>query len=481
MAERFLEKLNDLVWGPWLIVLFIGTGIFLTVRLRFLPWRNLGFALRQVIGDIFHPSGSGNGEISPFESLMTAMAAMMGTGNIVGVATAMVLGGPGALVWMVLSALIGMASGLTESVLTMHYRCKKTDNTVCGGPMYVLALGFRPKALGRVLAVLFCVFTLGASLGMGNMTQANSVSEALNDTFGIPAVLTGMLLLALSLLVLMGGISSIGKVCGILVPVMSIAYFAATAAVIIINFENIADGLTEMLQMAFSLRPLAGGLGGTIVAGMGNAMRFGISRGVFSNEAGLGSAPIAAACARTDDPVRQSYMTMSSIFFDTIVVCLATGLAIASSGLLGAVDASGAPLSGAALTSLVFEAALGPAGRILITAGIAMFAFATIIGWEYYGEVALEYLLCRGKIKSGPGRADRSLTGKTALKKAAPGRALLCYRLLYCVCAFTGAVVSLQTVWNFSDIMNAAMAIPNLICILTMSGQARAILLKNQK
>ena len=220
-ADVLLEKLNTFVWGPWMLVLFMGTGIFLTVRLKFLPWKNLGFALREVWKNIFHPSiDGGEGDISPFQSLMTALAAMMGTGNIVGVATAMVLGGPGALVWMVLSAFVGMATNFTESVLAVKYRQKNPDGDMCGGPMYVMGSAIRPAALGRGLAVLFCIFTLGASLGMGNMTQSNSAAIALKDTFGIPEMLTGGILFFLTLLVLLGGIKSIGKVCGVVVPVL---------------------------------------------------------------------------------------------------------------------------------------------------------------------------------------------------------------------------------------------------------------------
>ncbi len=468
----FLEKINTWVWGPWLLILFIGTGIFLTVRLKFLPWRNLGFALRQVVLDIIHPGGSGEGDISPFQSLMTAMAAMMGTGNIVGVATAMVLGGPGALVWMMLSAWICMSASLVESVLTMKYRQKNAFGQICGGPMYVMEKGLRPRVFGKFLAVLFSVFTLFASLGMGNMTQANSVSQALMDSFHIPYSLTGLILFFLSLLVLLGGIACIGKVCGILVPVMSVAYFLAAILVIVCNWRNVPDGVREMLFMAFSPGAVAGGLGGTVIAGISKSMRFGISRGVFSNEAGLGSAPIAAAAAKTDDPVRQSYITMTGTFFDTIVVCTATGLAIASSGLLGAVDAKGELITGVALTNLVFETALGPAGRLIITIGIVMFAFATIIGWEYYGEKALEYLLYTREGKS------TSRYGKDFgrhLKKSR--RVIFIYRVIYCGCAYLGAVASLKAVWNFSDIMNGFMAVPNLVCILIMSREACHLLL----
>lgn len=455
-----LEQLNSWIWGPWLIILFMGTGIFLTVRLRFLPWKNLGFALRQVVRDIFCPNDSKNGEISPFQSLMTAMAAMMGTGNIAGVATAMVLGGPGALVWMVLAALVSLSVSLTENALTMKYRIRSREGKILGGPMYVMEKAIKPVFFGRTLATMFSLFTLGASLGMGNMTQANCISEAFSDTLDIPSALTGLILFFLSFLVLMGGISCIGRVCGILVPVMSVLFLAATIAVIVINRENVYDGVKEMFIMAFSFEAVAGGLGGTIVAGMTKSMRYGISRGVFSNEAGLGSAPIAGAAAKTDDPVKQSYILMTGTFFDTIVVCLATGIAIASSGLLGAVDLNGELITGVALTNLVFETALGPAGRIIVTAGIAMFAFATIIGWEYYGEKALEYII---REKSGRLNNNR-------------GRMLAFYRIIYCTCVFAGATASLRTVWNFSDIMNACMAVPNLVCMIILNREAAQFL-----
>ena len=482
-ADVLLEKINTFVWGPWMLVLFMGTGIFLTVRLKFLPWKNLGFALHQVWKNIFHrEEDGGEGDISPFQSLMTALAAMMGTGNIVGVATAMVLGGPGALVWMVLSAFIGMATNFTESVLAVKYRRKNPDGDMCGGPMYVMGSRIRPAALGRLLAVLFCIFNLGASLGMGNMTQSNSAAIALKDTFGIPEMLTGGILFCLTLLVLLGGIKSIGKVCGVVVPVMSAAYFLCTLAVIIINFDNLSAGIMEMLHMAFSPKALAGGLGGTIVAGMSKAMRWGVSRGVFSNEAGLGSAPIAAAAARTDSPVRQGYITMTGTFFDTIVVCTATGLAIASSGILGAVTSDGSLLDGVSLTNKVFEMALGPAGRLVITLGITLFAFATIIGWEYYGEKALEYLvLSRRQWRLSEGGQTRALSRRQQhLEGRRPQNTgghfskttITVYRFLYSAAVFAGAVSTLSTVWNFSDIMNALMALPNLLCILMLNKEA---------
>ena len=458
--SEFLEKLNTWLWGPWMLVFFMGTGIFLTVRLKFLPWKNLGFALRRVFLNIVAPEHTGEGEISPFQSLMTAMAAMMGTGNIAGVTAAMVLGGPGALIWMVISALVCMSCSLTETVLSMKYRQKNTAGQICGGPMYVMDKGIRPRGLGRVLAVIFSLCVLGASFGMGNMAQANSIAQALLDTFHIPSLLSGSIVFFLCLLVLMGGIACIGKVCSVLVPVMSIIYLGATLGVIFINIENLPHGLYEMAVMAFSPKAVGGGLGGTIVAGMARSMRWGIARGVFSHEAGLGSAPIAAAAARTFDPVGQSYIAMTGPFFDTVLMCSATGLAVASSGLLGARGSDGQILTGVALTNRIFESALGPAGRMIITFGIVMFAFATLIGWEYYGEKALEYLV------------------PAQWTKKASGRFVAVYRLIYCGCALLGAWASLEAVWNFSDIMNGAMAGPNLICILLLSKEAAKMILE---
>lgn len=446
-VEGILEGMNEIIWGPWMLVLFMGTGLFLMFRLHFWPLRHLGYALKQVWHSLFEGSGQ-EGDISPFQSLMTALATMMGTGNIVGVATAMVLGGPGALVWMVLSAFVGMASNFAESYLAVRYRSKNKSGQMCGGPMYVMRSAIKPEKVGIVMGAMFSFFTLIASFGMGNMTQSNSAAIALFDTFQIPPVLTGGVFFFLTLLVLLGGIGSIGKVCGIIVPIMSLSYLACTGAVIAVNFENLGTGIAQMLELAFCPRAISGGLGGTLTVSMAQAMRWGISRGVFSNEAGLGSAPIAAAAAKTDSPIRQGYITMTGTFFDTIIVCSATGLAIASSGMLGAVDDKGKLLEGVALTNKVFEMALGTPGRLVITVGITLFAFATIIGWEYYGEKALEYFCPSGM-----------------------GMPVMIYRLLYCVGTFLGAVASLKLVWDFSDIMNGCMAVPNLICLLLLHRQ----------
>ena len=314
-----LKTVNDFVWGPFMLILLVGTGVFLTFHLKFLPWRNLGFALKSIFKDPEKDSmGNREGDITPFQSLMTALAATIGTGNIVGVATAMVMGGPGAIVWMWISALFGLSTKYAESVLAVKYREMNADGEMVGGPMYAMKNGFRNKKVGAVLATLFAVFAVLASFGIGNMTQANSIADALNSTFKIPNIVTGVVITTLALVVLVGGIKSIGKVCEKVVPFMAVLYFACGVGVIIINAKHIPDGLGQIFGMAFSVKAVAGGVGGNIIATMSSAMRWGVARGVFSNEAGLGSAPIAAAAAKTDYPSRQGYINMTGTFFDTL-------------------------------------------------------------------------------------------------------------------------------------------------------------------
>lgn len=442
--NEIIKAVNDFVWGPVMLVLLVGTGVFLTLRLGFLPWRNLGHALKSVFSREKTAAG-GEGDISAFQSLMTALAATIGTGNIVGVATAMVLGGPGALVWMWVSALFGLSTKYAESVLAVKYRVKTKSGEMAGGPMYALRDGFPIRWIGAVLAFLFALFAVLASFGIGNLTQANSISDAVGSTFGVPTWVTGLVLAALVGVVLVGGIQSIGKVCGVIVPVMAVFYFVAGIAVIALNAGNLPQGLAEIVRMAFSPTAVAGGVGGTITATVLSSMRWGVARGVFSNEAGLGSAPIAAAAAKTDHPSRQGYINMTGTFFDTLVVCSVTGLAIASSGVLGTVGADGKLLDGVNLTIAAFRTALGSAGGMIVTVGIALFAFSTILGWEYYGEKSLEYLV--------HSRAANYL-----------------YRVLFSLVTFVGATTSLEVVWNFSDTMNGLMSIPNLICLLVLSG-----------
>lgn len=441
--SEILSDVNTFVWGPVMLVLLVGTGVFLTIRLKFLPWRNLGYALKSVFVKSDKDSKD-EGDISPFQSLMTALAATIGTGNIVGVATAMVLGGPGALVWMWISALFGLSTKYGESVLAVKYREKNDRGEMAGGPMYAMKNGFKIKWLGVVFAFLFALFAVFASFGIGNMTQANSIASAVYNTFHIDTRITGVVLMVLALFVLVGGIKSIGKVCSVIVPFMAVLYFIAGVVVICINYKNVPDGISQIFGMAFHMKAMAGGVGGTIVASMFSAMRWGVARGVFSNEAGLGSAPIAAAAAQTDHPSRQGYINMTGTFFDTIVVCTMTGLAIASSGALGTVDSAGKIVTGSDLTIAAFQTALGSAGGYIITIGIALFAFSTILGWEYYGEKSLEYLVKSTKCN-------------------------MAYRILFCLVVLVGATTQLQIVWDFSDTMNGLMAIPNLISLLVLN------------
>ena len=439
MAE-WIKNVNDFVWGPVMLALLMGTGIFLTIRLHFLPWRNLGYAIRL----IFHRKDRHAGDISPFQSLMTALSATIGTGNIVGVATAMVLGGPGAIVWMWISAAFGLSTKYGESVLAVKYRETNSVGEMAGGPMYAMKNGIG-GFVGRAMAFLFALFAVCSAFGIGNMTQANSIAAALEASFAVPTWLSGALLMVGSLAVLVRGIHSIGKVSSVVVPAMSIFYFLMSIVVIIANASALPSGIAEMLRLAFSFDAVAGGVGGTTVSSFLMSLRWGVARGVFSNEAGLGSAPIAAAAARTDHPSRQGYVNMTGTFFDTMIVCLLTGLVISSSGALGAVDPpTGEPISGAQLTILAFHSVFGDWSKILVSVALALFAFSTILGWEYYGEKSLEYLV-----------KDR--------------RAVMGYRVLFGLVTFVGATTTLDLVWNFSDTMNGLMAIPNLICLLWLN------------
>ena len=438
--SKLLNDVNDFVWGPVMLALLVGTGIFLTVRLRFLPWRNLWYAISM----IFDKKDEHEGDISPFQSLMTALSATIGTGNIVGVSTAMVLGGPGAIVWMWISAAFGLSTKYGESVLAVKYRETNSVGEMAGGPMYAMKNGIGGP-VGRTMAFLFALFAVCASFGIGNMTQANSISAAFAAGFDIPTWATGLVIMVAAIAVLVRGIRSIGKVSSIIVPAMSVFYFIASVVVIVMNASAVPAGVAEMIRMAFSFDAVAGGIGGSIVATMLTSMRWGVARGVFSNEAGLGSAPIAAAAARTDHPSRQGYVNMTGTFFDTMIVCMLTGLVISSSGMLGSVDAeTGKLVSGAQLTILAFSSVFGEYSKIIVSVALALFAFSTILGWEYYGEKSLEYLIRNRAVIMG-------------------------YRVLFGIITFVGATTTLDVVWNFSDTMNGLMAIPNLICLIWLS------------
>ena len=386
--ERLMGEVNSFVWGPIMLFFLVGTGVYLTIRLKFLPWRNLAYA----VGMIFEKKSEHKGDITPFQSLMTALSATIGTGNIVGVSTALVLGGPGALVWMWISAAFGLSTKYAESVLAVKYRETNSVGEMCGGPMYAMKKGFSNKAFGSFLAAAFAIFAVISSFGIGNMTQANSIAAALKTSFELPTWMSGILLTALSLLVLVKGIKSIGKVSSVLVPVMAVFYFCASIVVIVMNASAIPAGIAEIFRMAFAADAVAGGVGGAIVASMFQAMRWGVARGVFSNEAGLGSAPIAAAAAQTDHPSRQGYVNMTGTFFDTMIICMLTGLVVVCSGCLGQVDPStGKLLTGANLTISAFSTVFGDYGKYIVSLSLALFAYTTILGWEYYGEKSLEY------------------------------------------------------------------------------------------
>ncbi len=445
ILQKVLEGIDGVVWGPVTLFLLVGTGVFLTFRLRFIPWKMLPKSLKAIFSPEARKTNREKGEISPFSALMTALAGTIGTGNIVGVATAMVTGGPGALVWMWLAAAFGISTKYAECALAVKYRSVNEKGEFVGGPMYTIRNAFKHKRVAAVLAGAFAVFTVLASFGIGNLSQANSISDAINNTFSVPTWITGILLAVLTGLVVFGGIRSIAKVSSVLVPVMAIFYIISGIIVIAVNYKNIPSGIATIFSMAFGGRAVGGGIAGAITASVMNSIRFGVSRGVFSNEAGLGSAAISASSASSDDHVSQGFINMCGTFIDTIVVCTITGLAIASSGVLGSVDQNGKYIQGANLTISAFSSVLGKAGAVIITVGILMFAFSTILGWEYQGEKALEYLF----------------------KKPA---VCYIYRVVFSVAVFVGATVALDIAWSFSDIANGLMALPNLISLLALSG-----------
>lgn len=435
-----LETLTDLLWGPGTLTLLLGTGILLTVRMRFLPWRRLPCALRAALGREARREGADG--ISPFSALMTTLAATIGTGNIVGVATALVAGGPGALVWMELSALLGMATAFAETFLAVRYRRRNPRNEWTGGPMYVMEAVFGPRT-GGFLGTLFALFAVGAALGIGGMTQANAITEALSASFALPARPVGLVTAGLALIAISGGIRGVSRVTSVLVPTMSAFYLAAGAAVLFVHRAQILPAVTDMAQSAFSFRAAAGGTAGALLAA-----RWGIARGVFSNEAGMGSAGIAAAAADSATPVRQGLISMTGAFFDTIVLCTVTGLVICCSGVLGSVTAAGHPIDGGTLTLMAFETVLGEQGTAFLAVSIVLFAFSTILGWACQGEAAFEFL-----------------TG---------GRFRAVFRLLYALAVLRGAGATLDFVYRFSDLCSALMCFPNLACLLAAGGEAVA-------
>lgn len=423
-----------------MLTILVGTGVFYTIRLKFLPLRNLFYA----IGIITEKEDKKEGDVSPLHSLMISLSGTFGAGNIIGVGTAMVLGGPGALVWMWISAFFGISTKYAESVLAVKYRVKNRIGEMAGGPMYAMKYGIG-GVFGAILAACFAIFTVFASFGGGNMTAAYSLASTINMSFGIPNASTGAIITIFSLAIFMRGTRVIGNISSIMIPFSAVFYCISALIVIGVNITAVPEGIVEILRAAFSLDAAAGGVGGNIVASMFNAMRWGITRGVFSHESGIGSAPIAAAAARTSHPSRQGYINMIGTFFDTMVICMLTGLVIASSGVLGMTDPeTGKVIFGEELTILAFRTAFGDAAPIVISISLALFTFTSLLGWGYYGERALEYLI-----------------------SARP--AIMVYRMAFSLATFVGATTTLDFVWNFSDAMNGLMMIPNLICLLWLS------------
>lgn len=441
-VSEWVQAVDEAVWGPPMLLLLMGTGVYLTIRTRFLAWRNLGRALGAILSR--EARRGRRGGISPFSALMTTLAATIGTGNIVGVATALTAGGPGALVWMEISALFGLTTKFAECMLAVKYQQVNDRGELCGGPMYVMRQAL-PRPLGSWLGGLFALFTVLASFGIGDMTQANSIAGAVRIAYAVPVHITGAIVAGLSLLVVLGGIRRIARVSDLLVPLMAGLYLAAGLAVLWGNRAQLPQALATIFRLAVSPRAAAGGAAGALTVSALSAVRYGVARGVFSNEAGMGSAAITAASAAGDGPVRQGYISMTGTFFDTLVVCTVTGLAICSSGALGTPDGiTGAPVDGAALTIRAFESVLGPLGGTIVTVSIVLFAFSSILGWAYQGEKALEYL--------------------------AGGRVVPLYRAAFALAAYWGAAEELDTVFRLSDICNAWMALPNLLCLLALSG-----------
>jgi len=425
--DNFNTWLNGYVWGLPMIVLLIGTGLLLTILTGAAQFRYLGRALAEVLGKL-RQHGGGEGSVRPFQAVATALASTVGVGNIAGVATAISLGGPGALFWLWVSGLFGMCTKYAEIVVALHYREKDASGTMRGGAMYVLKNGLGLPWLG----VVFALLTSLAAFGIGNMVQANSVADALGTTFGMSPANTGILLIVVTAAVILGGIKRIGQVTELLVPFMAILYLLGGAVILITHAGRIPDAFALVFEGAFSGTAAAGGFAGSTIA---MALRMGVARGLFSNEAGLGSAPMVHAAADTDHPVRQGMYGIFEVFVDTLLICTTTGLVILVTGAW----TSGA--DGAALSVSAFETGLpGTWGDVVVTTGLVLFAYSTIIGWSYYGETGIVYLL--------------------------GARAAVPYRVVWLVFIYLGAVGSLRLIWTVADTLNGLMAIPNLIAVL---------------
>lgn len=428
--QQITESVSAFLWGWPMIILLLGTHLFLTIRLRF-PQRKIFTAIRLSVQNDKHSTG----DVSQFGALATSLAATIGTGNIIGVATAVALGGPGAVLWCWITGVLGIATKYAEGLLAIKYRIKTENGEMLGGPMYALEKGLKMRWLG----ILFCIFTALAAFGIGNTVQANSISLLINESFGISTHITGIVLAISTALVILFGVKGIAKVCGALVPFMAIFYVLGCLYILWINGAYLGETFQLIVNRAFSAEAAGGGFVGTTVM---MAARFGIARGLFSNESGLGSAPIVAAAAQTRNPVRQALVSSTGTFWDTVVICALTGLVLVSS-IIAYPDID--YTQGGALTQAAFSK-IPIVGTPILTVGIFTFAFSTILGWSYYAEKAVEYL-----------------GGKRWIK---------IYRIVWIIAIYLGSVMNLTLVWNIADSMNALMAIPNLISLLLLSGIA---------
>lgn len=433
--SNMIYKIDGMVWGWWLIILLFGTHIYMTIRTGFIQRKTISKGIKLSV----QKDPDAEGEVSNFGALTTALAATIGTGNIVGVGTAIALGGPGAVLWCWLSGIFGIATKYSESLIAVKYRVKTKDGRMQGGAMYALSRGLKWKKLSKVLGMIFAVFAGFASFGIGCATQVNAIANVVEENTGVQGWMVGLVVAILTAIVIFGGIKSIATVCEKLVPFMAIFYVIGCLIILGINYDYILPAIQTICKLAFTPGAAAGGLVGT---GIRLAMQYGIARGLFSNESGMGSAPIAAAAAQTRNPVRQALVSSTGTFWDTVVVCLMTGLVLVSTIMKNPNINADQISDGGTLTTLAFGQipVLGP---IILTLGIICFAYSTILGWAYYGERAVEYF--------------------------AGHKGLIPYRIVYVLVAAIAPIVALDVVWALADILNALMAIPNLIAVLLLS------------
>ena len=435
--KNFFDTVGGWVWGPFMLVFLVGTGVWLTILLRGLQFSMLGYALKQAFRPNHPKKEDGTdheGDVSHFGALMTALSATIGTGNIAGVATAVVMGGPGAVFWMWMTAIFGMATKYGEGVLAVKYRKVNERGEMSGGPMYYIEYGLGAK--WKWLAFAFALFGTIASFGIGSSVQSNSVAQSIHSSFGIEPWISGVALTVFTAIVILGGIKSIAKVSSVIVPFMALFYVLGGLIIIVMNLHLLMPAINLILSDAFTGQAVAGGA-------LGSVIRYGVARGVFSNEAGMGSAPIAAAAAKTDHPVRQALVSMTGTFLDTIVVCSITGVVLVM-GLMGTGEFVKPEITGAALTTQTFNNMLPGPGGWIVTIGLIFFAYSTILGWCYYGEKCATYVF-----------GDKFVP---------------LYRIIYVATVMLGTVASLDLVWAAADTFNGLMAIPNLIALLLLSG-----------